>query len=110
MDRAFRKLEHIKYTIELYEEKSKIFNNVHFVHNALPEVSFKETSIISSLGGMVLNSPIIINAMTGGADEIKTINEHLALIARETNLSMAVGSQMSALEDSIFKRIKLPGK
>ncbi|MGD9678590.1 MAG: type 2 isopentenyl-diphosphate Delta-isomerase [Vulcanibacillus sp.] len=99
MDRTLRKLEHIKYSFELYEENSNIFKNVNFVHNALPEISFKETSIISNLGGMLLKSPVIINAMTGGSDEVKTTNEHLALIARETNLAMAVGSQMAALKD-----------
>lgn len=103
MNRAFRKLEHIKYSIEQTDEnKSQGFNNVQFVHNALPEISYEETSIVSILGGISLNSPIIINAMTGGAEEIKKINEELAFIARETNLAMAVGSQMAALVDKQF--------
>ncbi len=103
MDRAFRKLEHIKYSIEQFDEnKFQGFNNVQFVHNALPEISYDETTITTTLGGISLVSPIIINAMTGGAEEIKKTNEELALIARETNLAMAVGSQMAALKNKQY--------
>ena len=36
--------------------------------------------------------PIYINAMTGGSDWTKQINEKLAIVARETGIAMAVGS------------------
>jgi isopentenyl-diphosphate delta-isomerase len=47
-----------------------------------------------------LSSPIIINAMTGGARETEDINRELAIAARECGLAMAVGSQMSAIKNS----------
>ncbi len=35
--------------------------------------------------------PVYINAMTGGSEWTKNINEKLAVVARETGLAMAVG-------------------
>ena len=38
--------------------------------------------------------------MTGGSDWTKTINEKLAVVARETGLAMAVGSTHAAFKKS----------
>ena len=43
--------------------------------------------------------PIYINAMTGGSDWTKQINEKLAIVARETGIAMAVGSTHAALRN-----------
>ena len=43
--------------------------------------------------------PIYINAMTGGSEWTKQINEKLAVVARETGLAMAVGSTHAALRN-----------
>ena len=103
MSRASRKLEHLKLALET-EEKYQGFEDVHFVHQALPEAALDKTSIEVSVGGLKFSSPIIINAMTGGAYEAEKINQQLSLIAKESNLAMAVGSQMSAIMNKEYIR------
>lgn len=98
MSRTSRKLEHLKLAMETAKDEVSSFHDAQFVHQALPEAALEEVSISSTIGGLLLSSPIIINAMTGGSDETKIINENLALLVRETGLSIAVGSQMSALK------------
>lgn len=104
MSRVYRKTEHLKYAIELFENNNPSwFNNVQYVHQALLGISFDETSLDTNIGELPLNSPIIINAMTGGSDDTKKINEQLAVIAKEMGLAIAVGSQMSALKNRYYK-------
>lgn len=103
MSRVYRKNEHLKYALELFEEDNNLwFNNVQFIHQALLGISFNETSIATQIGDLQLESPIIINAMTGGSNETKEINEQLAIIAKESGLAIAVGSQMSALKNKDY--------
>jgi isopentenyl-diphosphate delta-isomerase len=77
------------------------FDDIMFVHQSLPNSAVAHVELDTKIGELELSSPIFINAMTGGGGE-KTyeINRNLAIAARETNIPMAVGSQMSALKDS----------
>jgi len=102
MSRATRKIEHLNYALKTGQTNNHGFKDVHFVHQALPETSFDKIDITSSVGGLNLGSPIIINAMTGGAEETEIINEKLAVVARETGLAIAVGSQMAAIKQKKF--------
>lgn len=97
--RTSRKLDHLKLALESNQNVNNSFQNVHFVHQALPNVALDKISLATMLGGLNISSPIIINAMTGGAVETTEINEKLAIIARETGLALAVGSQMSAIKN-----------
>jgi len=99
MSRSSRKKEHIHLTLKEEIQEPQSLDDVQFVHNCLPEITMEEISLTTSVGGLQLSSPIIINAMTGGAKEVTRINEHLAFIARETGLAMAVGSQMAAIKE-----------
>ncbi|HBI02443.1 MAG TPA: type 2 isopentenyl-diphosphate Delta-isomerase [Paenibacillaceae bacterium] len=99
MSRSSRKKEHIQLTLREECLGIQSLDDVQFVHNCLPEFAMDEISLNTSIGGLQLSSPIIVNAMTGGANEVTGINEHLAMIARETKLAMAVGSQMAAIKD-----------
>ena len=101
MSRTSRKLDHLNLAIT-GRNTEQGFQNVQFVHQALPEVAYTNTSLASRIGELNLSSPIIINAMTGGAHETTAVNEKLALIAKETGISMAVGSQMSAIKNKEF--------
>ncbi len=49
--------------------------------------------------GRKLDYPLIINAMTGGTDQARKINQDLASIAARFNLAMAVGSQTIAVNN-----------
>ena len=68
-------------------------------HNALPNLNFEDIDISSSFLGKKINSPVLINAMTGGSEFSSEINRNLAELALEFNIPIAVGSQTIALED-----------
>lgn len=99
MDRSVRKLEHIRHALSTNPFADNAFDEVSFVPNSLPGVSYESTSLACDLGPFRLASPILINAMTGGAEATTPVNRKLAIIARERGLAMAVGSQMAALKD-----------
>ncbi|RNB84923.1 type 2 isopentenyl-diphosphate Delta-isomerase [Brevibacillus panacihumi] len=99
MDRSQRKMDHIQHALATNELQTNGFDEIRFVPNSLPNIYYGNTSLDSTMGSFRLSSPILINAMTGGAASTTTINRNLAIIARERGLAMAVGSQMAALRD-----------
>jgi isopentenyl-diphosphate delta-isomerase len=99
--RQSRKLDHIKYAIQLTDgPKETGFADFTLLHNCLPEMSLEKIDISSRLAGLTIAHPILINAITGGTNDVLDINARLAELAAATNSVMAVGSQYAALEDS----------
>ena len=99
MSRLIRKHEHIINALRVAEKHDAAgFDDVTFVHNALPEVSGHNVSLETEIFGKKLQAPLVINAITGGGKVSAKINEGLAICARETGLAMAVGSQTVAFE------------
>lgn len=72
---------------------------MHLVHRSLPERSLAEIDLRTSLAGIPLAQPVIINAMTGGAAGVAAINRDLARVAAELGLAMAVGSETAGLRE-----------
>lgn len=99
MSRTSRKLEHVEYALKTGQSGEHGLSDVRFVHNCIPETATKAVRLDTTIGEFEMNSPIIINAMTGGAEETAKLNEQFALLAAETGLTMAVGSQMSAVKN-----------
>lgn len=95
-----RKLEHVHYALQLGQKGNQGFSDIQLIHNCIPESFTELISLQTTIGELNLSSPIIINAMTGGAQETEEINRELAVAARETGLAMAVGSQMSAIKNN----------
>lgn len=81
------------------EERASDFDNLRFVYNSFPEMSIKDANIKATFAKFTLENPFFINAMTGGSDKTKEVNEKLATVARETNLAMASGSLSVAIKD-----------
>ncbi|MFF2449937.1 type 2 isopentenyl-diphosphate Delta-isomerase [Neobacillus sp. NPDC058068] len=100
MSRSERKWDHIRFALENEQNAATVFDDIKFLHQSLPNTNVFDVQLDHSIGGLNLSSPIFINAMTGGGGE-KTfqINKELAIAAKNTGLTMAVGSQMSALRD-----------
>ncbi|AGL00952.1 type 2 isopentenyl-diphosphate Delta-isomerase [Desulfoscipio gibsoniae] len=95
-----RKLEHIKYAMELPEVLDQSgFADLLLVHNALPELDWDKTNTSCSFMGKQLSAPLMINAITGGHAGVLEINRGLAKAAAATGIAMAVGSQRAALDD-----------
>jgi isopentenyl-diphosphate delta-isomerase len=100
-----RKEDHVN--ICLKEDVNGHYNfwdDIHFVHQALPEIDFSEIDTKVNVLGMNLAAPIIISAMTGGYPEAENINKNLAEAASRLRIGMGVGSQRAALENRELER------
>lgn len=102
--RESRKLDHLKYAMLLPDGPSdNSFNDMELIHNCLPEFNYDDISLKSNLLDLELQNPIIINAITGGAEDVTAINKKLAQVARDTNCAIAVGSQYAGIENDLVR-------
>lgn len=103
--REIRKLEHIHWALKIPEgPKTNGFEDVHLIHQALPELNFNDIDLSCQWLGKWLKAPLLINAITGGPEETGHINASLAKIAKKFGLAMAVGSQSAALENPDLRK------
>jgi len=94
-----RKAEHVNIILkENVSAEYDFWNDVHLVHNALPEIDFDEIDTSTTLFGRKLAAPLVISSMTGGFGGGREINAALAKAAAEVGVAMGVGSQRAALE------------
>jgi isopentenyl-diphosphate delta-isomerase len=96
-----RKIEHIEICLEedVQCRRSTMFEDIEFVHNALPEIDKDKIDLTTNFFGLKASAPLIIAAMTGGHPHTLGINERLAVAAEELGLPIGVGSQRAAVED-----------
>ena len=100
MSRAKRKIEHIEHALNSSSSQSTSMQDITFVHQALPDLDVNDVSLNTQIGGLIISSPIFINAMTGGGGKAtENINRQLAQVANVFHIPMAVGSQMAAIKD-----------
>ncbi|MEG0544784.1 MAG: type 2 isopentenyl-diphosphate Delta-isomerase [Carnobacterium sp.] len=94
-----RKNQHVDLAESMFHQpKPSDYDALRFVHHSFPEMAVSDTSLATSFLGLNLTSPFYINGMTGGSERTKIINGDLALIAKETGLAMATGSQSAAIK------------
>ncbi len=113
-----RKRDHIQISLdENISAHHNYWDDVHLVHNALPEINVDEIDTTIALFKKKLSAPLVISAMTGGYAQGKHINENLAKAAEKFQLAMGVGSQRAALENkdliqtySVIKEYDIPLK
>ena len=96
-----RKIEHIEICLdeEVQCQRSTMFEDIEFVHNALPEIDKDRIDLNINFFGLRAAAPLVIAAMTGGHPSTKSINQKLASAAEELGLPIGVGSQRAAVED-----------
>jgi isopentenyl-diphosphate delta-isomerase len=98
--RPARKLAHLQGVCQLPDGPGDPgFRDVFLLHNCLPELDYSQIDLSSSWCGRKLASPLVINAITGGAAATKRLNAALARAAARFGMGMAVGSQTAAVED-----------
>jgi isopentenyl-diphosphate delta-isomerase len=68
-------------------------------YNALTQTSLTAVDLSTEFLGVPLKAPVLIGAMTGGADMARTINRNLADAAQKLGVGMMLGSQRIMLED-----------
>ena len=102
-----RKSDHIKICLDQFAQAKKVtpgFEDIHFIHKALPEINKKEIYLSTEFLGHKLAAPIIVGAMTGGTSEAASINSVIAETVESLQIGMGVGSQRAALEDQDLEK------
>jgi isopentenyl-diphosphate delta-isomerase len=94
-----RKLEHVKIALEqdVSVPQHANWSNIHFAHQALPEVDLDTIDTSVTFLGHTLRYPIFISSLTGGHPDVTTINRYLAQAAQQYGLALGVGSQRAAI-------------
>lgn len=90
-----RKSEHLHIVADENVEHTEptLLDNVHLIHQALPEIDFDDLDLSTSFFGKKLRYPLMITSMTGGSEYSETMNHGLAYAAGEAGIAFAVGSQ-----------------
>ncbi|NOY11488.1 MAG: type 2 isopentenyl-diphosphate Delta-isomerase [Archaeoglobi archaeon] len=100
MTTSNRKLDHINICLNEDVESSYTgLEDVMFIHNSLPEVSYDDVSLEVEFLGKRLKAPFLIASMTGGHPDTYEINKNLAIAVENTGIGMGVGSQRAGIED-----------
>jgi isopentenyl-diphosphate delta-isomerase len=97
-----RKADHIRISLEEdvnFGSLTAGFERYRFRHQALPECSLDDIDLSTRFLGKRLSAPLLIASMTGGTEEARRINFHLAQAAQEAGIGMGLGSQRAGLED-----------
>jgi len=102
-----RKADHIRIatTYNVQAKKNTTgFEDVHFVHKALPEIDKDEVDLSTTVFNHKFSAPLMVSAITGGTNEARKINAAIATVVEELGLGMGVGSQRAALEDKRLEK------
>ena len=79
------------------------FDHVRFVPEALCEIDTSDVDISVAAFGRIFDQPIYINAMSGGSNLSKEVNDKLSKIAAACGLPMATGSVSAAIKDPTWE-------
>ena len=73
-------------------------------YNALTQTNLAHVDLSTTFLGVALEAPVLIGAMTGGADMSATINRNLAAAAQRLGIGMMLGSQRIMLDSVLGER------
>lgn len=96
-----RKLRHIDACLTRdvqFQTLTTGLEQVPWPYLALPEVNLSEIDLSVTFLGKKLSAPLLIGAMTGGAQKAGQINRTLAQAAQQTGIGFMLGSQRVMLE------------
>ncbi|MBW4435781.1 MAG: type 2 isopentenyl-diphosphate Delta-isomerase [Pleurocapsa minor GSE-CHR-MK-17-07R] len=97
-----RKADHIRINLEKDVQFPRLrtgLDDLHFMHNALPELNLSDIDTRVTLFGKTVSAPVFISSMTGGTDMAMRINRHLAEAAQANNIALGVGSQRAGIKN-----------
>ena len=97
-----RKKAHIRHALDPAHQAFGLsrLDEIHLVHEALPELDFEELTLETPCLGKVLKTPFYIAGMTAGHPEAFELNRRLAYAAQARGWAMGVGSQRRDLEST----------
>lgn len=94
-----RKADHIEIALnENVVPGYRYWDDVHLMHDSLPEIDLESIDTSVTLFGRKLGMPLIVTAITGGFSHAEEINRNLAEACAELRVGLGVGSQRAALE------------
>ncbi|MCU1641480.1 MAG: fni [Nocardia sp.] len=98
---ADRKDDHVRHAVSQRRQDSGAsdFDSVSFVHHALAGIDSQDVSLAVEFAGKSWETPLFVNAMTGGSTRTGEINRKLAIAARETGVPIASGSMSAFFRD-----------
>ncbi len=97
---SHRKDEHVSLAEKYFHgEQANAFDQVRIRHDALPETAVADVDLATTVGQWHWDSPLYIEAMTGGSQRTGEINARLGHIAAACGLPIATGSQSVAIKD-----------
>ncbi|MEE6139970.1 type 2 isopentenyl-diphosphate Delta-isomerase [Mycobacterium sp. 050128] len=73
-------------------------------YNALTQTNLGDIDLSTEFLGVRLRAPVLVGAMTGGAQLSGTINRNLAAAAQKLGIGMMLGSQRIMLESALGER------
>lgn len=90
-----RKSEHLQLVVneDVLHSGGTLLDDIHIHHQALPELNINELYTQVEFFGKILQMPLMITGMTGGADFAGKLNSALAEVAQKHGIAMGVGSQ-----------------
>src|SRR5947209_5952574 len=94
-----RKIEHVNIALgqDVSAAQQANWHDIHFVHQALPEVDLDTIDTSVTFLGRKLRYPIFMSSLTGGHPDVTSINRNLARAAEQYGLALGVGSQRAAI-------------
>jgi isopentenyl-diphosphate delta-isomerase len=99
-----RKRRHIDVCLDdrvVYSGVTTGLEGYRLPYNALTQTSLRRVDLTTRFLGGSLRAPILIGAMTGGAELSGTINKNLAAAAQRLGLGMMLGSRRIMLDSAL---------
>lgn len=93
-----RKADHIEICLkENVSQDHCYWNDVHLIHDAMPEIDMEDVDTSTYVLGTRLSFPFIVTAITGGFSGAKKINANIAEACAELGVGMGVGSERAGV-------------
>lgn len=80
-----RKDEHIKYALK-YQSPYNSFDDMELIHHSLPDYDLSEIDLHTHFAGRDFEFPFYINAMTGGSEKGRAVNQNWLKLHKQRGL------------------------